>query len=253
MATVAMMSTLFVSVVRADFQPTVTTVVGEKVTNADFVDYFDEDIPEGYDVYPVTVSFSDLGTLNTTIKAKKHTGRKLQGFGYAMTFDNIANVDTDYTTVYDDVFGGLAAGFDGSTYTAVFNAGKASDAYPTTAGTVDGAIEDAVTIWVVVVSGQTVTATLNTNMNVVTYASDVYGEEEATNFATMSPTSVTLGAASTPTPTYTDSSIDVKKPVSGTTGLTDLQGQDVTLTANYGIAKFSTAIDTAANNYFVVA
>ncbi|HAL63510.1 MAG TPA: hypothetical protein DCO93_03580 [Clostridiales bacterium] len=60
-------------------------------------------------------------------------------------------------------------------------------------------------------------------------------------------------AAPAPTPVYTDSSIDVKKPVNGTTGLTDLQGQDVTLTANYGIAKFSKAIDTVANKYFVVA
>lgn len=60
-------------------------------------------------------------------------------------------------------------------------------------------------------------------------------------------------AAPAPTPVYTDSSIVVKKPVSGTTGLTDLQGKDVTLTANYGIAKFSKDIDIVANKYFVVA
>lgn len=63
----------------------------------------------------------------------------------------------------------------------------------------------------------------------------------------------TYYAVYTKDPVITDSSIDVKESASGKTGLTDLQGKDVTLTANYGIAKFSKAIDTVANNYFVVA
>lgn len=61
----------------------------------------------------------------------------------------------------------------------------------------------------------------------------------------------TYYAVYTKDPVITDSSIDVKKPISGTIGLKDLQGQDVTLTKNYGIAKFSKAIDTTANNYFL--
>jgi len=209
LATVAMVSTLFVSVVKADFAPTVISEK-EQLTNDAFKDLLDEDIPEGYDAYLVTVSFANLGDLDCTIKTKKHSGRKLQGFGYALTFDDIDNVETDYVLSVDNVFGvDLSEGFDGNTFTTIFNAGSASAAYPTSAGTISNAegIEDAVTLLVVVKSDATVVATLNTNMKMVTYSSNTPGEEESTNYATMSPTSLTFAAAPT-TYTYTFKTAD---------------------------------------------
>ena len=206
LATVAMVSTLFVSVVKADFEPTVVTGKA-KMTNDEFVDLIGEDIPDGYDAYLVTVSFADLGDLNCEIKTKKHSGRKLQGFGYSMTFDDIDNVETDYVLSVDNVFGvDLSEGFDGSKFTTIFNAGSASAAYPTTAGTISNAdgIEDAVTLVVVVKNDATVTATLATNLNVITYAANTPGTEEPVNEATMSPASLTFAPAAAPvTTTYT--------------------------------------------------
>lgn len=260
LATVAMISTLFVSVVKADFQPTVTTEK-ETLNNDDFKALTRKDIPDGYDAFLLTIGFSNLGDLNCELSVfGEHSGRKLQGFGYSMTFDSLEHVNTTWTRTMTSKFNGvnLSKGFDGNTYNVIFNAGSAGDAYPNEEANISNAsISEVLKFLVVVEKGETVTATLNTNMNIVTYSDDVYGEEEATNFATMTPASVQFAAAApvdpTPTPVYTDSSIDVKKPVNGTTGLTDLQGKDVTLTANYGIAKFSKAIDTAANDYFVVA
>jgi hypothetical protein len=240
LAAVAMVSTLFVSVVKADFAPTVSAVVGEKVTNADFHDYMDEDIPDGYDVYPVAVSFSDLGDLTCSIKAKKHTGRKLQGFGVGFTFSDISKVDTDYTMVYDDTVGVDSSGFDGSTFNVIKNAGSAPVAYPTTAGTIADAdgIEDAFIVWVVIESGADVTAALSSNINVVNYAADVYGEEEQTNSATVSPASISFAPAAATTYTYTFKTADGTGTIASadiaegetvtapTTGIPEIAGKD---------------------------
>lgn len=197
LATVAMVSSLFVSVVKADFAPVVSTA-SEKLSNSDFNDLIGEDIPAGYDAYLVTVSFSNLGDLDCTIKTKKHTGRKLQGFGYQMTFDDIDNVETDYVLSVDNIFGvDLSEGFVGNKFTSIFNAGSAAAAYPTTASEISNAegLPDAAMFVVTVKNDATVVVTLDTNVNVVNYNANVYGEEEKTNHATMSPASLTFAPA----------------------------------------------------------
>lgn len=197
LATVAMVSSLFVSVVKADFAPVVSTA-SEKLSNSDFNDLIGEDIPAGYDAYLVTVSFSSLGDLDCTIKTKKHSGRKLQGFGYQMTFDNIDNVETDYVLSVDNIFGvDLTEGFTGSKFTSIFSAGSAAAAYPTTASEISNAegLPDAAMFVVTVKNDATVVATLDTNICVITYASNTPGTEETVNHATMSPASLTFAPA----------------------------------------------------------
>lgn len=85
-------------------------------------------------------------------------------------------------------------------------------------------------------------------------SSNIYTNETGSNLL-FSPAVITLGASAPPAPAdeYIDSVIDVKKPVDGTTGLTDLKNQEVTLSSNYGIAKFQPVLDTDAKNYFLVA
>ena len=256
LATVAMVSTLFVSVVKADVQPTITTTK-TSLDNDAFKALTKNNIPTGYNAYLLTVDFSNLGDLNCELSVfEEHSGRKLQGVSYTMTFNSLENVNTTWTRTLTNKFNGatLSKGYDGNSYRVNFSAGSASDAYPSDEQTISNAsIADALKFLVVTADGSTVTATLSATMNFVTYEEDVTGTEEPKNSLagtiTMTPASYEFAAAA-PTPVDIPAEGSIKATASGVTGLTDLQGNTIpALSKNYGIAQFSTTIDTANNDY----
>lgn len=203
------------------------------------------------DFYKVTYTINNFGPLYYACYADGEYSNYafVKLFGITITIPGIAAKQF----VGSGTFNGKAFSAD-AVNKVLWAAGDLAIEYPSNSE--EGTLDENTTLEAVVVyavdKGYTldVTPTLAVAYDVKT--ADGNPSVDATGVAA---NNLVFGAAAPvePTPVYTDSSIDVKKPVNGTTGLTDLQGQDVTLTANYGIAKFSTAIDTAANNYFVVA
>ncbi|GEM_PF-6956669 len=208
----ATMISSFATVASADGAPAVSNVVA-KMTNEDFNSWYGEDIPAGYDAYSVTTNVENLGELSATKTGIRINGTRLSNLGVTFTFEDVSNVNTDYSaTLASAITDAPAANFDGLTYSMVFT-GNATTAYPSTTMTIaDGKIDEAYfTVFVVTagtslkvtnVAATTKVATYNGG-NIVVGSEKPYGAGQALGDVSYDKKEFVMGEVTPPEPVVT--------------------------------------------------
>jgi hypothetical protein len=288
-AAFAMVLTLFASVAFAEIPASATLHLDINTADEDQTEmYLDEigEIPEGYTLYVVSISQSGLGAFtNTNTKTTSAQLKKPTGFlKICMTFkiyfdaENFANIyaDEDYVLVVGNAFS-FASSYSGaartiSAYTETFNNGGTVD-YALNAKGQTSIAENETIVDLYILANAPTTGTLDSgtlfNMADMEAGSnkDISGGNVTSNQAKYSigngyltcSDSFVLGSSggggSEPEDEIKEADtgyeLESKYVESAALDLTDLQGHDVTLSKNYGIAKFTENIDTVAKNYFL--
>lgn len=256
---VAVAIACFTPVSFAAAKPTMN-VTAEKITDfsgtyASYAEYAND---YGLDVYLVTFTGTGIAmTTTTATMAKKLSGQSI--IGATVKFDATSTATRDEEWLAEQYYAitpPSTAGWTGDTYTAAM-AGT-SPLYPAakTAATVTANDETPALYQMIFAVNPEAPVTLTFKecaINIGAFTADSIDSQTTYKMVNstldMSQATLTLPLASAPTPVVIDDE-GSKNTASGATGLTDLQGNTVpALSKNYGIAQFSTTIDTAANDY----
>jgi hypothetical protein len=177
----ATMMTSFVSVYadQADFVPTITATV-TSLSNDEFKDIMDEDIPEGDAAYNLHIALSDFGEIGKTKSGAKYSGRVFQVNQLDLVAIN-EYADRDYFMAIDGcIKGTVTEGFNAKTnrYVAAQVGATVTDCYPLDAGTTETEIPDVYNILVVLNTTDAVTIDVEYTFGFVTYTKSVPGDTE---------------------------------------------------------------------------
>ena len=208
-ATVAMMSTMLVSNASAavdtnlpatDGTVKIVTSKPVKIDSQTYVDDVEEDVPEGYSVYEVSVGLESTGGLSRT-SSKNVTGKLLSNFTYVLDFAGTENMQKTPALSYYETGLGYANfssnKWDGDSYKVVMNA-----TYPTTKTDIeDSNLTRLAVLYFVVKDGTQVTATVSdeTLIGIGNYTSGSTTNNTkykiGENSLTATPASFTIGEA----------------------------------------------------------
>lgn len=173
LATMCVSSSLFVANVSAEITTTKPTLVATsaKMTNEDFVSYYDEDIPAGKEAWTVAFEVEDITdslmytkTAGTNAKPK-YSGIALDVFEIFLRTDDTAvldKFDKDYSYVIDNALNvAVTEGFTTDGYTINFNGNFVYPAAKDTEGITDGSTSGFITMCFLIDEGTTVDFTLS--------------------------------------------------------------------------------------------
>lgn len=267
LATVASADTaprVVVSATEVDFtDPAYTAYAGG---DCDWREYCDETYT--YKTYDVEVKLTGIELATESYKSGKTTKYRGTSLITALAnFDVVTTGDRDDTWTSAVISTLISGATNTASETKLGSSGVSAGAvYPAPGTQLTVSSSDEITIWHALVTVDTkVPVTLNLTRAGVTIAnfatdlsasksdSSVEYDTTKSNFP-VAGVSLTLPLAEAPAPEPGIAPVEAVATVAeDATGLTDLNGDAVTLDADYGIAKFDTPINTGLNKYYIVA